>query len=383
MQTKSGSLNGKPTVAHFIASDVMGGVEIATLRLTAATHAQFRHVAFLWPGAVVLRDLFEKQGIETMTYSPPTPSLRHGVRFYQQSKAVARQLRNVEADIVHFADKFAAYYTSFAAYLAHTKTICHVRLSHPQLTWRDRLSLLPVGNYIFVSAEAMNTFGIPLPASRKRVIYDAFPVDTADVTQSNASVRREFGIEPDCVLVGSVARVAPQKDFPTLVSAAAQVLSRHPGTRFLIIGEHSSNNSHRAHYDAVLKQLEDLNIKDSFIFTGYRNDVQRLLAATDISVLCTHREGFPLSILESMALGKPVIATAVGGVPEIIRHGVTGFLHKHGDSKELAEEIMFLIEDPTEAARIGRAGVEVIRRDYCLEKYAGEISQAYRDAMCR
>ena len=381
MQTSRHSSNGKPTVAHFIASNVMGGVEIATLRLTAATNDQFRHVVFLWPDAVILRNLFAQQGIETVTYTPPTPSLRHGIRFYRQSLGLARQLRSAGADVVHFADRFAAYYTSLAAFLAHTRTICHVRLSHPQLSFRDRLTLLPVRDYIFVSAEAMRTFALSLPESRARVIYDAIQVSTADMTESNAAVRREFGIEPKCALVGSIARVALQKDFPTLVTAAAEVLSKYPDTRFLIVGEHSSDNAHRAHYEAVLKQLEDLGIKDSFIFTGYRNDVARLLAAMDISVLCTHREGFPLSILESMALRKPVIATAVGGVPEIIQHGVTGYLHRHGDSKELAEEIMLLIERPEESACIGTAGYELVKLNYSRDKYAKEISKAYMDAM--
>jgi hypothetical protein len=97
MQTSPDGSNEKLTVAHFIASNVMGGVEIATLRLTSATNAQFRHVAFLWPDAAVLRELFEKQGVETVIYTPPTPSLRHGIRFYQQSLEVARQLRAVKA----------------------------------------------------------------------------------------------------------------------------------------------------------------------------------------------------------------------------------------------------------------------------------------------
>src|ERR1019366_7991170 len=185
MQTRPDSSNGKPTVAHFIASNVMGGVEIATLRLTAATNDQFRHGVFLSPDAVILSTLFAQQGIETVTYTPPTPSLRHGIRFYRQSLGLARQLRSAGADVVHFADRFAAYYTSLAAFLAHTRTICHVRLSHPQLSFRDRLTLLPVRDYIFVSAEAMRTFALSLPESRARVIYDAIQVSTADMTESN------------------------------------------------------------------------------------------------------------------------------------------------------------------------------------------------------
>lgn len=382
MRTNRHSSIGKPTVAHFIASNVMGGVEVATLRLTAATSSQFRHVVFLWPGAVVLKELFEKQGVETVTYTPPTPSLRHGIRFYRESLGLARQLRSVSADVVHFADMFAAYYTSLAALIARKKTICHVRLSHPRLSFRSRLSLLPIQNYIFVSAEAARTFAVCLTESRTRVVYDAVQVSTTDMTESNAAVRREFGISPACVLVGSIARVAPQKDFPTLVTAAAGVLSKYPDTRFLVIGEHSSDEAHRALYESILNQLETLGIRKSFIFTGYRNDVPRLLAAMDISVLCTHREGFPLSILESMALRKPVISTAVGGVPEIIQHGVNGYLHRHGDSEELASEIMSLIESPEQMARMGAAGYELVKSAYSPQRYAHEMSEAYMDVIC-
>jgi glycosyltransferase involved in cell wall biosynthesis len=371
----------KLTVAHVIASSIIGGVEIATLRLTAATNSQFRHVVFCVRDAVALRDLFEKQGIETISYTPPTPSLRHGIRFYKESRAIARQLKSVGADIVHFADNSAAYYASFAALLARTRNICHVRSRCPHLALRGRLSLLPVHNYIFVSKEAKNTFALSVPDSKARVIYDAIEVSTADMTESNAAVRRELGIAPECALVGSVARVAPQKDFHTMISAAAEVISKYPTVRFLVVGEHSSDGPHRLLYEEIRHRIKELGISHSFIFTGYRDDVSRLIAAMDISVLCTHREGFPLSILESMALRRPVIATAVGGIPEIIKHDVTGYLHQHGNSKELARAIISLIDNPEEAKRIGLAGYELVRNNYSPHKYIMEIAKAYSDAM--
>lgn len=373
----------KPTVAHLIASPIMGGVEIATLRLTAATSGQFRHVAFCVEDAAALRALFEKQGTEIATYRLPTASVRHGLRFYKESRVLAEQLKAVDADMVHFADVFSASHCSLAALLAHTRTVCHVRLSHPELSWRDRISLLPVDQYVFVSEEARRTFALRLKEKQTRVIYDAVEIPPPGDAKDNTAVRREFGIPDDCHLVGSVARVAPQKDFETLASAAAKILERHPNTRFLIVGDHSSVESLRIHLGAVMQRLRELKVVDKFFFTGYRTDVSRLIGAMDICVLCTHREGFPLSILEFMAKRKPVIATAVGGVPEIVKHGETGYLHPHLDSEKLADLICSLIGSPAEADRIATKGFEVVRRDYSRAKYAETMAALYYDLLGR
>ncbi len=375
--------NQRLTVAHFMPWSGIGGVEIATLRMIDATKERFRHIAFCLPDAAALRDSFDKLGIETITYAPPEPSLRHAVRFYKTSLVIARQIRQNAADIIHFSDEKAAYHNSFASLLARTRIVCHLRVSYPHLQLRQRLCLLPVQSFIFVSKEAKQSFAMALPDSKARVIYDAVEVPTADMAESNTSVRRELGVPAACVLVGMVARVSHQKDYFTLASAAADVLLKHPNTRFLIVGDNSLVDLNRQHYGAVVQRLNELGIVDKFIFVGHRNDVPRLIAAMDICVLCTHREGFPLSILESMAMGKPVIATAVGGIPEIVDPGVTGYLHQHGNRDELADAIMRLIEDPKKANYIGLTACEHVRKNYSREKFADEISKVYSDVMRR
>ena len=140
-------------------------------------------------------------------------------------------------------------------------------------------------------------------------------------------------------------------------------------------------NLNRDHYVEVMAQLNESRIADSFIFTGHRTDVSRLIAAVDVVVLCTHREGFPLSILESMAMQKPVVATAVGGIPEIIMPGVTGYLHRHGDSNGLAAAIVELIGDPSLAQRIGMTGYEHVRQYYSRNKFAADLTEAYLDVV--
>jgi glycosyltransferase involved in cell wall biosynthesis len=375
--------NRKLSIAHFMPWSGIGGVEIATLRLVDATRERFRHVAFCLPDAVALRDSFNKLGIETITYTPPEPSLRHAVRFYKTALIGARQIRQAKVDIVHFADEKAAYHNSLAAFLARSRIVCHLRVSYPHLPLRQRLCLLPVQSFIFVSKEARQSFAISLSDSRARVVYDAVEIPTVDMTESSASIRREFGVPDACALVGMVARVSPQKDYFTLASAAADVLRKHPNTRFLVVGDNSQVDLNRQHYGEVTQKLNELGILDKFIFTGHRNDVSSLIAAMDICVLCTHREGFPLSILESMAMAKPVIATSVGGIPEIVDPGITGYLHQHGNSNELADAIMRLIEDPNKASHIGLTASDHVRKNYSREQFANEISKIYSDLMRR
>jgi glycosyltransferase involved in cell wall biosynthesis len=371
----------KLTIAHFMPWSGMGGVEIATLRLTAATRNKFRHVAFCLHDATSLIDAFKELGIETVIYDPPQPSLRHASKFYKESLAVARQLRQVGTDVVHFSDEKAATHNSLAALLAGSRRVSHFRVSYPSLSLRERLSLLPIQSFIFVSKEAKQTFAISLPESKARVVYDAIEVPADDLSGGTAAVRHELGIPDGCPVVGVVARVSRQKDYFTLADSAVEILAKHPNTRFLIAGDNSLVDLNRSHYEEVAKKLEELGIADSFIFTGHRADVPRLIAAMDICVLSTHREGFPLSILETMAMRKPVIATAVGGIPEIIQPGVTGYLHEHGNSKELADAIMTLIEDPEKAKRFGAAGAEHVRQNFSLQGFIDEISKAYSDVM--
>jgi len=370
--------DGTVTIAHVMPWSGMGGVEIATLRLVAATRDRFRHVAFCLADADDLRARFEEMGVEVVTYVAPTPSIRHWSRYYGESQAVARLLRGVGANVVHFAEIKAALHNSLAGLLARCSLVCHVRVSHPHISLRDRLCLLPIDVYVFVSQEAKETFGLPLPAAKARVIYDAVTMPELEIEREAEAVRAELGVAPEETIVGMVARVSPQKDYFTLADAAVKILERFPATRFLVVGDNSLVPLNREHYDAVKTRLDALGIFDRFLFTGHRTDVMRLTCAMDICVLSTHREGFPLSILETMSLAKPMVATSVGGIPEIVKPGVTGYLHEHGDSEGLAAALCRLMESPAEAQRIGLACREVIRSEFGVAKYVDQIATLYR-----
>ncbi|GAA3757069.1 hypothetical protein GCM10022270_14580 [Terriglobus aquaticus] len=328
---------------------------------------------------------FAERGIETVLYQQPVPSLRHFGRFYQQSKLVASKLRDAGADIVHFAEINGAITCGFAAMLAGAKRVSHVRNVYPtRPLWKDWLILRTVQAFIFVSKQARDFSPIPGGKRKARVIYDAVtvPAPNAD-QQTSAQLRSDLGIPEGAPVVGMVARVNPQKDYPTLAHAAALVLQQRPDTRFLIVGDKSMVDVNRAHYEEVSALLHKLGIASSFVFAGHREDVKPLIGIMDFCVLSTHREGFPLSILETMAQRKPVIATEVGGIPEIIRPGENGYLVPHGDAQALADRILSLINEPALAQRMGQQAAALVQRDYSPEHFAEEIIAVYRSLVPR
>ncbi|MBB5339838.1 glycosyltransferase [Tunturiibacter gelidoferens] len=369
----------KPTIAHFLPWDGIGGVEIATLRIIEATRDQFRHVAFCKPTALELKDACEKAGVVVVSYVPPEPSVRHALRYFKQSLTVAREMKRLGVNLAHCSETKATYHNSLAAFLARVPMITHVRSRYPEIGLRDRLGFLGVAGYVFVSQDSRRQFALRIPDAKARVLYDAVDITEPQKASVSKTLRKELGVAEGATLVGMIARVNPQKDYDTLANAAALVLAHRTDVQFLVVGDNSVVEMNREHYRHVHKRLVDLGIADRFIFTGFRSDVPRIVSALDLFVLCTHREGLPLSILEAMALGKTVIATRVDGIPEVITDGVTGYLHGHEKSDELANAILKCIEHPDLAKKVGDAAREHCRRTYNSQVFTANVAQIYRE----
>jgi glycosyltransferase involved in cell wall biosynthesis len=171
--------------------------------------------------------------------------------------------------------------------------------------------------------------------------------------------------------------VSEQKDYPTLIRAAATLISRFPQLYFLIVGDNQLSPEHRAHYAKIAALITDAQLTGHFIFAGFRTDVPRLLAATDISLLSTHWEGLPLVILEAMAQSKPVIATDVDGVHEAVVAGSTGLLYPHEDAVALASCITQLVDDPARRIAMGMEGRKRIEQGFSQASFSEGMLSVY------
>jgi glycosyltransferase involved in cell wall biosynthesis len=176
--------------------------------------------------------------------------------------------------------------------------------------------------------------------------------------------------------------VAAQKDHVTLAKAAARVAAAFPQVHFLVVGAlPSAGQAGQPYYEEVRAFIDSAGLGPHFTFTGYRSDASRLMAATDIVVLCTHVEGLPLVILEAMAHGKPVVATAVDGIPEIIEDGVTGLMHAPGDAGQLGDRLLSLLKDTEAASRLGKRGQQLCLARFNEAQFAQTMAAYYRDIL--
>jgi glycosyltransferase involved in cell wall biosynthesis len=223
-----------------------------------------------------------------------------------------------------------------------------------------------------------------------QVIYNGVDLDRYDRTEACCTLPEEYGFPEGSPLVGCVARLEPEKGHRTLLEAWPLVLARVPDARLLIVGEGSLQEQLQAYADALgllgdaCEAGERVGTRGArpdarVVFTGHREDVPSVTAALDVAVLPSYREAQGLVILEAMALARPVVATRVGGIPEMIEDGVTGLLVPPRDAEALASAIVRLLMDHPLADTLARSGLVMARERFALEHMVRDISRLYEE----
>jgi glycosyltransferase involved in cell wall biosynthesis len=167
-----------------------------------------------------------------------------------------------------------------------------------------------------------------------------------------------------------VANLRAEKGHDVLIDAAADVLRRFPDTRFEIVGTGPER-------ERLLARSQARQVAHAFLFLGHREDVTARLMAADIFVLPSRSEAFPNAVLEAMAAGLPIVASGVGGIPELVDNGRTGLLVRPGDSRELADRLCELMADPAGAARLGEAARSEARSRYSFDRMVAAFEGLY------
>jgi glycosyltransferase involved in cell wall biosynthesis len=202
------------------------------------------------------------------------------------------------------------------------------------------------------------------------LIYNGVDLERYDHQEPCCTLPDEYGMEPGAALVGVVARLEPEKGHPTLLEAWPLVLRDVPNAHLVVVGEGSER-------ERLEQQARDLRIAHRVVFTGRRDDVPAVTAALDCAVLPSYREAQGLTILEAMALSRPVVATNVGGIPEMIEDGITGVLVAPHDAPALAAGIVRVLTDHPFADTIARAGHDLVHDRFCVELMARAIETIY------
>ena len=234
--------------------------------------------------------------------------------------------------------------------------------------------LTGVGRVIAVSqavAESVRRSGVVKP-SKITVVHNGIDVDRFDRSVESRNDNKS-------VLVGTVGHLAPIKGLDTFVRAASLVFARRPNVRFVIIGE---DKSPEMSYRRTLENLiSELGLNGIVSMPGWRDDMPAALASLTLFVSAARSEPFGLAIVEAMASGLPVIATASEGAMEIIEDGVTGKLVPIDDPGALAQCINFLLDHPDERSRLSRNAQLAARERFSLERMARDTERVYREVL--
>jgi len=298
-----------------------------------------------------------------------------GIEFY-------KFLKTSRASVVHAHEFTANTYGAFVARLAGIPVVATIHGKNyygEQLKRRLAYRLMSrIAKTVAVSKDLKRfvVSNVGISPGRIRVIYNGVPDFEQPRSEDEAALRRELRVYPNHQIVGVIGSLYPVKGHTYLLQAIPAILKKHGNTVFFFAG--------RGELEAELKrQAHDLGIQDHVRILGFRNDVVNLLGIVDVFVLPSLSEGLSVAILEAMVAGKPVVASHVGGNPELVVEGETGYLVPPTSPSALSTSIVELLGDEGLRARMGAAGRKRVKALFSLSAMVEQYERLYDECTGR
>lgn len=338
------------TVAHVVQNLDVGGLERVVINLMRGMDARrYRSVLYTLGGGGSLSGELDREGFAVRPFAK-SPGLDYSLLI-----RMARALRADRADVVHCHNYSPLVYGALGGRLARVSGVVYTahgaKTSGRRATRRfQRLRL--VDDIVFVSGDARRV-GLGAGAVRDARVHTI--VNGIDVRayarreEVRRRVRDEFAIAPEAPVAGIVARLTAAKDHVNLFDAFRRVRAVHSDARLLVVGDGELR-------DQLTRALAERDLTDAVILAGSRSDVADVLSAMDVFVLSSATEGLAVTLLEAMAAGLPVVATRVGGNPEVVVDGETGRLVPPRDAGALAAAVGEMLSDRALGASMGERG---------------------------
>ena len=291
--------------------------------------------------------------------------------------ALFRWMRSARVDVLHTYLFGFHLFAGLPARLLRVPVIFSSRREIP--TWKKRRHRLTenLGNLlvdrVICCSTAVGEWVLQTEKIRPKkllTIYNGVDVARWKAGGEKSALRSSLGIPPNALVIGAVANFSAAKGYPVLLETAQILLKQCPLAYFLFVGA-----------GPLLEEMREkagwLDGHDHFVFTGARSDIPDLVAAMDVFVSASVMEGFPNALLEAMAMGKTVVATRVGGIPEMVESGQDGILVPPEDAPALAGAVLALLRDPQTASRLGARAAEKIRRDFTVQRMVDQHENLY------
>ena len=374
----------KIKILRIIARLNIGGPAIHTILLTERFNNE-NYCSMLVKGVEGTREGdMQSFAVERGVYPILIPELQREINIVRDSIALWKLywlIRKEKPDIVHTHTAKAGMLGRTAAWLAGVPVILHTFHGHILKGYFGRTK-----TWIFLQIEKvmakLSTKIITISGSLKKELVElgVAPEEKIDVIpigldlvrfikhDDRGEFKRSLGLSKDCLIVGTVGRLVPikgQKYFMESANKICRDINGNLDVKFVIVGDGELRDELEGHG-------KKLGLENKVYFTGFRSDLPHIYADFDIMVLPSLNEGTPVALIEAMSSGKPVVATTVGGVVDLVEDGVTGLLVKPESEKELTDGILELLRDKGKRDLIGRKGREAVYPGYDIETLVNE-----------
>jgi glycosyltransferase involved in cell wall biosynthesis len=295
---------------------------------------------------------------------------------------LVREFRKTRPHIVHTHMAKAGFLGRLAARMVGVPIIVHTfhgnvlrgyfdPLRSRAFLWLERL-LARLSTTIITLSPRQTEETVDLRiAPRSKLIEIPLGVDLAPLLAAQrGALRRELGLSERTALVGIVSRLVAVKAVDTFIRAAKLLATGPSDIRFVVVGDGPLR-------DDLERLANSMGVSECVDFLGWRSDLAAIYGDLDVVVLTSTNEGFPVSLIEALAAGRPVVAAAVGGVPDLIRDGVNGYLVPSGDPNRLAQAVSTLVASPEVRARMGAAGRDSVYPAYDSTTFIANMTRLY------
>ena len=353
----------------------IGGAEKELLRLLERIdRTRYDPLAVCPPGGPLFDEL-ERLKVSVYPMSLPAwRKLRDLPAIPQSVRSLARLIKELSIELVHVNDYWWGPLATLASKSAGVPCVVHIRQEiEPRRVNQYRLrtprKLIAVSEGIRKVAVAAG-----VAPDRIAVLYSGVDrSESVDETKGDRKrIRERHGLSEEQLVIGTIANLFPRKGCEVLIAAVGEIAPRNPDLHCLIVG-----GGDRSYRDELNRLVRERGLNERVTFAGFQGEVPAYLAAMDVFVLPSLMEGFGIVLLEAMAAGRAVVASAVGGIPEIVEDRVTGFLVPPKDPHALAEKVQCRLDHPEVRGEMGDAGRKRVSERFSVERMVSEVERLY------